>query len=249
MDLFKDIHYILAYNWIPVSAKCCKNLSNIRRVNASSGAGFAWTALTSPVQRTPALHGITREKAPFFPESGCHAHVCVCPLVPVLLFLPFFPFRGKKSRRRAVNQSPRDSGANERAEIARWAGLNAGSARVLNTSYLADRWVLRLPLAQLVACWLVVSDLHWWTLGSCGTRAELELRYLDTQRRPSRVNRVRFLFVFAAFRAVRHYQSRRDSLVDPWERSTWIRSIGASCIRDLLLAHDIHTKILFSIKI
>jgi hypothetical protein len=50
----------------------------------------------------------------------------------------------------AVNQSPRargrerererDGGANERAtEIARWAGLNGGSARVLNTSYLADR--------------------------------------------------------------------------------------------------------------
>lgn len=95
--------YMLAYNWIPVSAKCCRNLSNIRRANTSSGAGFAWTAL-SPVQRTPALHGITREKAPFFPrERMPRTRVRVSPrprpsLPPLLLFpREEEPTRGCKS--------------------------------------------------------------------------------------------------------------------------------------------------------
>lgn len=157
-----------------------------------------------------------REKAPFFPESGCHAHTCACvPSFPS--FLLFVAFRGKKSRCGAVNQSPRDSGASERAlrKSHGGPGLMPVWARVLNTSYLADRWVLRLPLAQLVACWLVVSDLHWWTLGFCGTGGAWASisRYATpiVSRKPRP-----FLLVFAALRAVCHYQSRRNRPIDLW---------------------------------
>lgn len=55
-----------------------------------------------------------REKAPFFPrERMPRTRVRVSPRVPVLPS-PRLSFRGKKSRRGVVNQSPRDSGANER---------------------------------------------------------------------------------------------------------------------------------------
>lgn len=114
-------------------------------------------------------------KRSFFPREAAAVHACAC--VPWTRPLPPFPppsasFASSLSAGRRAGAGCKSIAARRwsgRAEIARWAGLNGGSARVLNTSYLADRWVLRLPLAQLVACWLVGSDLHWRTLGSWGT--------------------------------------------------------------------------------
>jgi len=65
----------------------------------------------------------------------------VCPLVPSS---PSFSFSSSSSlftgrRAGAGRKSIATRRWSERAEIARWAGLNGGSVRVLNTSYLADR--------------------------------------------------------------------------------------------------------------
>lgn len=84
------------------------------RVNASSGAGFAWIAQVR-CNGTPALHGITRENnAPFFPESGCHARVRVSPR-PRPSLPPLPPF----SREEEPAQSCKSIAARQWSERAR----------------------------------------------------------------------------------------------------------------------------------
>lgn len=75
-----------------------------------------------------------------------------------------------------------------------------------------------MPLAQLVACWSVSSDLHWWTLGSCGTGGAWTSisRYTPRQPTVSRVNRsLDVPSPSAALRAVRHHRPGRSRPVDP----------------------------------
>lgn len=140
--------------------------ANVRRSGIGASSGLQFGATNSGAAR------IARKHPSSLRADATHACTCVLwtlPQPPVL-------FRSSSSsplsagrRAGADRKSIAARWWSERAEIARWAGLNGGSARVLNTSYLADRWVLRLPLAQLVACWPMSSDLHWWTLSSCGT--------------------------------------------------------------------------------
>lgn len=135
---------------------------------------------TLPVQRTPTLAGTRWHEQP--ESTFLHGERMPRTRVRVSSRPFFFPSTASSTSSSSSSRSAgRRAGAGCKsiamrrwskrasAEIARWAGLNGGSARVLNTSYLADQWVLRLPLAQLVACWLESSDLHWWTLSSCGT--------------------------------------------------------------------------------
>lgn len=106
MALLKDTY--ACSQWILVSAKCCGNLSSIRRTRR----GFTWTAFMSV--RCNELWRCTsnarRESTFLPPRAGCHAHVCACVPRPRPSRLVFFSFRGKKSRCGAVNQSPRDRG-------------------------------------------------------------------------------------------------------------------------------------------
>jgi len=188
--------------------------------NARAVWDFTWTA----VRCNELWHCTNSARAPFLPESGCHARVCVCPLVPSF---PSFSFSSSSSSLSAGRRTSADRKSiaarrwSERAEIARWAGLNGGSARVLNTSYLADRWVLRLPLAQLVACWLVGSDLHWWTLSFCRTGGAWAS--ISRYARPAVVRKPRlFSLSFAILYDLHHHRSERSRLVDP----EWTRSIA-----------------------
>ena len=194
---------------------------------------FTWTA----VRCNELWHCTNNARAPFLSKSGCHARVCVCPLVPSS---PSFSFSSSSSlftgrRAGAGRKSIATRRWSERAEIARWAGLNGGSVRVLNTSYLADRWVLRLPLAQLVACWLVSSDLHWWTLSFCRTGGAWAS--ISRYARPAAVRKP-FSLTFAILCAVYHHWSGRSQLVDP----EWTRSIAITLM--ILLSDGTYIEII-----
>lgn len=128
-------------------------LPNIRRMCARALRVLGCLHLDCarrPVQRTPTLAARTaREHFPS-PERADATHACAC--------VPFFLFSSTSSSSSSSSSPPSSSRSAGRragagcksiaarrwskrasAEIARWAGLNGGSARVLNTSYLADR--------------------------------------------------------------------------------------------------------------
>lgn len=96
-----------------------------------------------------------------------------------------------------------------------------------------------MPLAQLVACWPVSSDLHWWTLGSCGTGgAWASISRYTPRRRLSRKPRLGRSF------ALRCSSCRTSS--STWEESSCRsfavrRGLDSGPDRSLILSCDFIT--------
>lgn len=187
---------------------------NVRYSGTGASPGLQFGATNSDAARIARKH-LSSPRA-----DATHACACVPWTLPLLFSPPSSSSSLSAGRRAGAGRKSIVARRwSERAEIARWAGLNGGSARVLNTSYLADRWVLRLPLAQLVACWLVGSDLHWWTLGSCGTGGAWAS--ISRYATPAAVRKPRlFPLAFVTLRAVHHHRSGRSCPVDSEQRSS-----------------------------